>query len=66
MITKEVKYDLLQNVLVVPLNVKGKVIQISIGIQYTEYQVRYFDHAEAKSVWFMDNELLAIDNKEIT
>jgi hypothetical protein len=42
-----------------PLERKGRIIGIFTGMQATEYQVRYFDNAEAKTDYFFADELEA-------
>jgi hypothetical protein len=57
-----VKFKPLDRVHVIPLERTGTVIGVYIGVQHTEYQVRYFDNAEAKTVYFYESEL-QIDQK---
>lgn len=39
------------------LNRDGRVVGIYIGKQATEYQVRYFDNGDAKTTYFLPEEL---------
>jgi hypothetical protein len=39
------------------LETKGRVIALFISDVGTQYQVRYFDHGDVKTVYFFDDEL---------
>jgi len=56
-----VKFALQQEVRITPLEREGVVKSIWITEMGIKYEVRYFDHAEAKTVYFYDNELKALD-----
>lgn len=39
--------------------ISARVISVEWMIEGTRYQVRYFDHGDAKVVWLFDDELVA-------
>jgi len=57
----EKKYDIvffiLDHVHIIQLDRPGRVIGIWIGRGAIEYQVRYFDNCEARTVYFFEDEL---------
>jgi len=53
----EVNFNLHQEVRITPLKREGVVKSIWITESGIKYEVRYFDNAEAKTVYFYDNEL---------
>lgn len=55
--TITIAFKLTQRVQIVELNIIGTVTGIFVGFQCNEYRVRYFDNAEAKEVYFLENEL---------
>ena len=62
--TVEVKYNIDDSVEIIPLVRIGRVITIWITRTGIQYEVRYFDNAEVKSVCFFESELKS-KNKEI-
>lgn len=51
------KYYLEQVVIIIELKCKGRIKSIWITETGTQYQVRYFDKAEAKMVYFYEDEI---------
>lgn len=58
--TVDFKFNLNQWVLLEPINVKGRIIRISYDRTGPEYQVRYFDNSKIETVWFLEDEIVAI------
>lgn len=55
--TRTFEFDLKAGVRIKPLKREGKIISICITEQGEKYEVRYFDNAEAKTVYFYADEL---------
>ena len=55
--TIDLKHDIGDKVEIIPLECQGIVKSISITRRNIQYEVRYFDKAEAKSVYFYEEEL---------
>jgi len=53
-------FDLHDKVEITPLNLEGRVIAIYISEDGVQYHVRYFDNAEARTVYFYADELAKI------
>ena len=53
----EIKYEIGSKVRIIELEVIGIVKSIWITQQGIEYQVRYFDKAEANTIYFYEDEL---------
>lgn len=54
-------FKLGQKVKIIELGRVGRVLSIYIDSKGTQYHVRYFDNAEARTVYFYGDELVAID-----
>jgi hypothetical protein len=52
-----IEFELGDQVSIKELNRKGKILSIWINKTGTLYEVRYFDNAEAKTVYFYADEL---------
>lgn len=52
------KYKLGDTVMITELSLSGRVKRIQIEESGIIYEVRYFWNAEAKSVWFYEDELI--------
>ena len=55
------KFNIDDNVKLKELNRHGRIMSIFITRSGVEYQVRYFDNAELRSVYFLDSEMEKID-----
>lgn len=53
----EIKFDINDKVKITPLNCKGIIQSIWITEKGIKYEVRYFDKAEAKNIYFYAEEL---------
>ena len=51
------KFNIKDNVYIVELERKGKILAIHINEEGISYKVRYFDNASAKEVYFFADEL---------
>jgi len=51
------RFNLKEKVRIVELNRTGIIKSIFISESGTQYQVRYFDNAEAKTIYFYEEEL---------
>ncbi len=57
----ETQFNRGQEVKIVPLNRNGRIVAIWFGDNGLQYNVRYFDNAEAKTVYFYENELAVFE-----
>lgn len=57
MSTRDFEFKLKEAVKIIPLGCKGRVDSIWITETGVKYQVRYFDKAEVKDVYFFADEL---------
>ena len=53
----EIKFEIEQRVEIIELKRKGRVLAIFITKKGIEYQIRYFDNAEVKTIYFFEDEL---------
>ena len=53
----EIKYNIKDRVNIIPLRCKGRVMSIWITDKGIRYEVRYFDEAKVKEVYFYAEEL---------
>lgn len=60
----ELRFNFKDKVKIIPLATLGRVIAIWMGERGVQYQVRYFDNAEAKTVYFYDDELESLPTPE--
>ncbi len=51
------KFDIHQPVKIIELGRKGRIRCISVDSDGLQYKIRYFDNAEAKDVWFYEDEI---------
>ena len=51
------KFKILQKVKIIPLDRIGKIVSMWIRQSDVQYEVRYFDNAETKSIYFYADEL---------
>ena len=56
----KIEFNLDAKVKIIPIECEGRIISIWITVHGIKYEVRYFDKAEAKSVYFYSDELKAI------
>lgn len=59
----EFKFNLQDKVRIIELERVGRVVSIWITERGAQYQVRYFDSAEAKTVYFYEDELILVEDK---
>jgi len=57
----EIEFGVGNKVEIIELARKGRVVSIWICKHGTQYQVRYFDNAEAKTVYFYSDELAPVE-----
>jgi hypothetical protein len=53
----ELKHNLGNEVVIIPLDLVGRITQIAITQTGIKYQVRYFYNSEAKEVWLYEDEM---------
>ena len=51
------KFNIHDKVQILPLQVVGRVIALYLCEDGKQYRVRYFDHAEARTEYFFEEEL---------
>lgn len=61
-ITYQFDFEIQGKVKIIPLNIIGVVVSLWIGNSGIQYEVRYFDNAEARTVYFYSDELECVKN----